>query len=354
MDRPANWASEADLRAVAFTGRLREYLPIVASNTLLTIVTLGIYRFWAKARTRRYLWSHTRVIDDTLEWSGTGKEMFVGFLLVALCLLPVALFVAFGLPALAARLRPEIVAVLAVLLYPLVLGFVAFARFRALRYRLNRSWWHGVRGGSEHSGRDYAGRAILLNLASYLSGLLLYPWAQTQLWNRRWRSMSFGTLTFASELRSKDTFGAWMVFWLCLVGASIVLTLFTDPQIIVYGPGAPWLVVPVLLYLLLGLAYLHYSATFYSAALDGMRLGELEFGFEAEHGDWVAFYAATIGLAIITLGLAMLIYDYRKWRFMTKHVRVYGELDLAALRQSETRLQRDAEGFAESFDLGAF
>jgi uncharacterized membrane protein YjgN (DUF898 family) len=354
MDRPLGWAAQEELRAVAFTGSLREYLPIAATNTLLTIVTLGIYRFWAKARTRRYLWSHTRVIDDTLEWSGTGKEMFVGFLLVALCLLPIGLFAAFGLPALAARLRPEIVAVLAVLLYPLVLGLVAFARFRALRYRLSRSWWHGVRGGSEHNGHAYAGRAILSNLASYITALLLYPWAQTRQWNQRWRSMSFGSLSFVSELRTADTRGAWMVFWFTLAGASVVLSLFADPQIIVYGPGAPWLVIPVLFYLLLGLAYLHYAATFYSSALDAMRLGELEFGFEAEHGDWVAFHAATIGLAIVTLGLAMLIYDYRKWRFMTKHLRIYGELDLAALRQSSTRSQRDAEGFAESFDLGAF
>ena len=37
-------------RAIRFTGNWREYLPIAATNALLTIVTLGVYRFWATAR----------------------------------------------------------------------------------------------------------------------------------------------------------------------------------------------------------------------------------------------------------------------------------------------------------------
>src|SRR3954471_14113917 len=75
--------------AIEFTGSWREYLPIALTNLLLTIVTLGIYRFWAKARERRYLWSRTRFIDETLEWTGTGKEMFIGALIVFLVLLPI-------------------------------------------------------------------------------------------------------------------------------------------------------------------------------------------------------------------------------------------------------------------------
>ncbi len=43
----------AQERAIRFTGSWREYLPIAATNVLLIIVTLGIYRFWAAARQRR-------------------------------------------------------------------------------------------------------------------------------------------------------------------------------------------------------------------------------------------------------------------------------------------------------------
>lgn len=79
----------ADESAFAFEGNWREYAPIAFTNLLLTIVTLGIYRFWATARTRRYLWSRSRFVDEHLEWTGTGKELLVGFLLVmALVLVP--------------------------------------------------------------------------------------------------------------------------------------------------------------------------------------------------------------------------------------------------------------------------
>ena len=89
--------------AIRFTANWREYLPIAATNVALIIVTLGVYRLWAKARERRYLWSRTEVIDDPLEWSGTGKEMFIGFLMVMAVLVPFFLFIQFLFPALLAR-----------------------------------------------------------------------------------------------------------------------------------------------------------------------------------------------------------------------------------------------------------
>ena len=76
MDAPTSAAADSG-RAIEFTGTLREFIPIAATNTLLTIVTLFIYRSWAKARERRYLWSRTRFIDDELQWTGTGLEMFL-------------------------------------------------------------------------------------------------------------------------------------------------------------------------------------------------------------------------------------------------------------------------------------
>src|SRR6185369_14167236 len=102
MDVLSSGAPAGD-RAIRFTGSWREYFPIAATNALLIICTLGIYRFWASARQRRYLWSRTHFIDDQLEWTGTGKEMFLGFLIVIAVLAPFFLFFQFLFPALIAR-----------------------------------------------------------------------------------------------------------------------------------------------------------------------------------------------------------------------------------------------------------
>ena len=60
-------SNESYDKGIEFNGNWREYAPIAFTNLLLTIVTLGIYRFWATARTRRYLWARTRFIDRRSE-----------------------------------------------------------------------------------------------------------------------------------------------------------------------------------------------------------------------------------------------------------------------------------------------
>src|SRR5437764_14076740 len=107
MDAYTTAGAAGSGRAVKFTGSWREYLPIAVTNALLIICTLGIYRFWAAARQRRYLWSRTHFIDDSLEWTGTGREMFFGFLIVIAILAPFFLFFQFLFPALLARGKSE-------------------------------------------------------------------------------------------------------------------------------------------------------------------------------------------------------------------------------------------------------
>src|SRR4051812_23245560 len=90
-------------RAFEFDGNWREFAPIAFTNLLLTVVTLGVYTFWARTRERRYLWSRTRFIDDRLEWTGTGLELFIGYVMAFfLFILPLGL-IQFAIQALAIR-----------------------------------------------------------------------------------------------------------------------------------------------------------------------------------------------------------------------------------------------------------
>ena len=61
---------------------------IVVKNLVLTVITLGIYRFWARTRLRRYFWSNITISGEPLEYTGTGRELFVGFLIALAVLLP--------------------------------------------------------------------------------------------------------------------------------------------------------------------------------------------------------------------------------------------------------------------------
>ena len=213
MDAYTGAAAE-DSRAIRFTGNWREYLPIAVTNALLIICTLGIYRFWAAARQRRYLWSRTHVIDDSLEWTGTGKEMFFGFLIVMCVLAPFFLCFQFLFPALIAHGQAE-AAFGAILLFEVALVYLGgFARFRALRYRLSRTYWHGIRGGSDNAGWSYGGEYLGRIFLSAMTMWIAWPWMATELWNSRWNTMSFGPLEFDAHVETEGLGWPWALVYL--------------------------------------------------------------------------------------------------------------------------------------------
>jgi len=59
---------------------------------LFTLGTLGVYYFWAKTRTRRFLFSQTEFAGDRFAYHGTGRELLIGTLKALLV---------FGVPLLA-------------------------------------------------------------------------------------------------------------------------------------------------------------------------------------------------------------------------------------------------------------
>ena len=77
---------DSNQSAFQFHGNWGGFFKIAIMNLLLTIITLGLYRFWATTREREYLWSQTQFIDERLEWTGTGMELFIGALMVSILL----------------------------------------------------------------------------------------------------------------------------------------------------------------------------------------------------------------------------------------------------------------------------
>ncbi|MFM7304801.1 MAG: DUF898 family protein, partial [Alphaproteobacteria bacterium] len=61
---------------------------LVLRNLGLNLVTLWFYRFWAKTRWRRHIWSNISLLGDPVEYTGTGAEMFKGFLIALAVLAP--------------------------------------------------------------------------------------------------------------------------------------------------------------------------------------------------------------------------------------------------------------------------
>ncbi|QHL89816.1 DUF898 family protein [Sphingomonas changnyeongensis] len=341
--------------AFVFTGRWREFLPIAVTNLLLTIVTLGIYRFWATTRTRRYLWANTQFIDDRLEWAGTGGEMFRGFLVVLLLFVPALLIVQSGIEALAMRGELALAGLIAVIAYAGLIMLVGVARYRALRYRLSRTYWHGIHGGGTSGGWGYGASYLAKSLLGALPLGLAIPWSMTALWNERWNAMGFGPHRFAAEASTTGLMGRWLL----VLASPVLVVLFLVPMLglgAVAGatPSPVTAVFAVLLaYALIALLGAGYYAAFMREVIGNLALGPLRFTFTARTADWIRLFLGHALLVIGTLGLGAGFIAYRNWAFFIRHLEAMGHVDLDALTQSPDATGGDAEGLATAFDIGA-
>ena len=226
MEQPPGAEAPGTATAVAFEGRRASLVGIVLKNLLLNVLTVGIYRFWAKTRLRRFFWSGISIGGERLEYTGKGSELFIGFLIVVAILVPFTLAyqlidgLSVGLPT------PARLALLAA--YYLALGFlVEVAVFRARRYRLTRTLWRAVRFDQVGSSFSYALVAFAQRLLSLATLGMTEPWRALVLQRRLVRATRFGDQTFAFQGRTMALarwyWPAWLSFW-----STVAVTVFAN------------------------------------------------------------------------------------------------------------------------------
>src|SRR5436305_7871013 len=96
---PAETAPARPPNGARFTGNERAFWRLLVRGAVLLLVTLGIYRFWLTTDIRRYLWSNTELAEESFEYTGTARELLLGFLIAIVVLVP--LYSAFFLLTLA-------------------------------------------------------------------------------------------------------------------------------------------------------------------------------------------------------------------------------------------------------------
>jgi uncharacterized membrane protein YjgN (DUF898 family) len=358
MDEQASGA-----RAFEFHGNWREFAPIAFTNLLLTVVTLGIYSFWARTRERRYLWSNTRFIDDRLEWTGTGVELLIGYLLAVLVFgVPLAAL-NFLIQAMAMQGHDGGAALLMLSLYIFVFYLFGVAVFRALRYRLSRTYWHGIRGGTDQQGFRYGFTHLWRTLVGSLALGLMVPWAMTGLWNRRWNAMSFGPHEFTSNAQWGPIMGRYLLYYLAPIvfvigGGVLAATLApahaqSTPEEVMQAVMLGVVIGYFVFFIVLGLIAILFYAAYFREVVGNLSLADLDFKFEARTWDWLKLFIGNFLLVVSTLGIGLIFVGYRNWAFFIRHMNAFGTLDLDSFTQSTTRTPGQGEGLLDAFDVGA-
>lgn len=347
---------------------------IVITNSLLTLATLGVYRFWGKTRVRRYLWSRVSFLGDRFEYTGTGRELFFGFLiaLVALALvfgLPVGIEIALGIGH-PAYWTAEAISVI------VLLFLVFFAHYRARRYRLSRTEWRGIRFGQDGSSIRYAFLALAWAAVAVVTLGLAYPVYRTRLQRFRIRHSMFGDHRLEFDGRAAALFKPWLLAWFLHVPTLGIIYIWYRVREFRYFAGSTrcgalsfasdlkagkivivfivYYFVAVLLLILLGGAIFGLSmALFVPDTGAEVNTGGVPIEITPGIRELAAYVVViAIFLPVFEL-LAAVILIHPICREVVSSLRVIGDEDYEGIAQSSESMPRRGEGLADALDVGA-
>jgi uncharacterized membrane protein YjgN (DUF898 family) len=205
---------------LAFHGNGSEYFKILIVNTILSILTLGLYYPWAKEKKLKFLYSKSTFEGTPFVFSGTGKEMFKGFIR-ALGLLAV-LYGAFMY--LFYNDQPGFALLL---LYGSLIALVPVALHGAYRYRMAKTSWKGIRFGYTGDRGQLLGlfvKGFLLTLVTlgiygawFTMNIRRYIMSNIKVGNAQFRYTGDGGDFFAMNLKgyllTLVTFGIYFFWW---------------------------------------------------------------------------------------------------------------------------------------------
>ena len=256
--------------ATEYVGEKGALFRLALKTSVLTVLTLGFYRFWMKTRLRRYYWSAIRPGGAPLEYTGQPLEKLLGFLVAVVVMAfyigvvnLLLMFASFSL------FQGNIAAY--ALSFVGVLPIVFFAQYRARRYILARTRWRGIRFGLEPGAWGYAWRAALYWALAIVTLGLLYPLKAFRLEKYLVDRTHFGSLTFRQG-------GRWTMLYGPMKHALIAVVLMAVPfGIAVATDNEAWLALMMLGGVWAGFGGAYWRANSWRVLADHKELGSVRF-----------------------------------------------------------------------------
>lgn len=292
--QPSGMEQPRTTHAFVFHGEAREYFRIWIVNTLLTLVTLGLYSAWAKVRKRRYLRGSTELMGHRFDYRASPPRILAGNILVALMFLAYMVvgevypMVRFGALLVGLVLLPWVVV-------------------RSLAFNAHNTTYRGMRFYSRQTygwaAMTYVGQLVIIALTL---GFYYPAWVR----NRKKfviDSHRLGDAFFNFESRSGPFYlsylvGGAMVFGAVMLGG-IVVTFF-----ITYNGGKPPSTLQLVpFFIVYGFALYcskHYIyAQLFNQVWNNTRLDQHRFSATLSTGKWLGLQLANLGALVVSCGL---------------------------------------------------
>ncbi|TAE16431.1 MAG: DUF898 family protein [Bacteroidetes bacterium] len=176
-----------------FFGKGSDYFAIVITNFILSVFTLGLYYPWARVNTLKFLYEHTELDGSRFSFTGTGKELFVGFLKLY------ALLVGFYIAIVICAIQQEtaLFQLLLLLFYVGLLALIPFAIHAALKYRTAKTTWRNIRMGYRGDRSELIAICVKGMLLTIITLGIYSPWFTIQLRRYLISNIRFGDVRFS-------------------------------------------------------------------------------------------------------------------------------------------------------------
>lgn len=338
-------------------------------NFLLKIVTLGIYGFWGKTEVRRRIWSGIRLNGEPLHYTGTGKELFIGFLIVmGAVMLP--FFAVTLIAVLAFGPQSPLLQAVNIALYGVLFFLLGVGIHRAQRYRLSRTNWRGIRGGLDGSSWSFAWIYFWTVLVVLVTLGWASPWRTTKLQGLIANDMRFGNRNFTFDGTAGPLYARFAVLWFGgaaiaaivsgLVMASWWLIGIDIEELQKPAPRQMILfVIAIYAAMFIGLLLYGVLSAFYRAGMmnhfaQHTHYEGLGFTGHATTGSLIWLTVSNLLITVFTLGLLAPVAQARAAGYFVSRLAIDGEAPLAAIAQGAADAAKRGEGLAQVFDVDAF
>jgi uncharacterized membrane protein YjgN (DUF898 family) len=358
------------------TLRARDFFKISLINGLLNIITLTLYRFWGKTEVRRRVWRSIRVNGEAFEYTGRGKELFLGFLLASLLLgVPFLTFV------FAVQFLDEGFSLLLLPLYLFGFWLWGFGMFTAYRYMASRTTWRGIRFVLFGSAPNFGFMWLGMQIANGMSMGWVQPIFERLLAEQVWNHMRFGDRPFRWNQARSERIGLYGPFALGWFGTLfLIVAAFAGLAVIVAanhdslggtlnhlltqgepegtakaGPLPPEVLLIMAFYGLLllllpfiSLVWSPYHAAVLRSITAGISLDDARFDLEAGALSLWWLSCSNIVILVLSLGILMPLIQARTAKYLARRLRASGTAQLDAAHQAPPG-PRTAEGLADAF-----
>lgn len=325
-----------------FTGSGKEYFGIWIVNTLLRIVTLGIYSPWAKVRKRRYFYGNTLLNDAPFDYLADPLAILKGWI-VAACFI--------GLYSFATKVSPVVASIMMLAFF----GIFPWVVVRSRIFNLRNSTHRNIRFNFTEDYRE-AYRVFLWwqLLVPFTLGLL----APYVIYRQKWflvENSSFGTTRFRFHGTARDFY---RIFVPVMVGAVLCIGLFVGIVLLSkQGMANPALsLVPSFLLMIIYLfAAVYIPTVMTNLTWSSTSLGSHRFTSTLRVRDLLWIHFSNIIAVIFSIGLLAPWATVRLVRYRLGRLTLSGAGDLEASASGDQEaVKATAEEFSDmmGFDLG--